>query len=142
MERHRNRSVPSEKITLSADQLLDRLNVLLGIDKVGSTATSIVHVADLSRDQIKSLLDNEEDLSKVAPRFLELLVAELLTDDGWSVHLVPNSNAKGPDIIAFGSRGSGEQIIVECKRWNRAVGVNVVRIVMYWVEIEYAPIWG
>jgi len=91
----------------------------------------------VTRDRLECLLRGEHDLQLVEPRFFEELVAELLAADGWrDIDLVSRLNAHGPDIIARGLQGD-ETLIVECKRWNGAVGIDVVRTVMYWVEQQF-----
>ena len=71
--------------------------------------------------------------------YFEILVAELLTADGWDIELVARNNAPGPDIIAISTkliRNVTLKLIVECKRYseNNPVDIDVVRKIMYWVN--------
>lgn len=117
----------------TSDEVLHRL---LALDRershVGSSTTTPV-----TRARAQFLLDHEDELKKVRPRDFENLVAELFRAEGCVVELVPRPNAPGPDIIVFGNHPDRTSMIVECKRWSGKVGVDVVRDVMYWVDLEY-----
>lgn len=132
----------SMRLSLDPKDVLERLSTTKD-GFVQHDHTAIAAMSEITRDKVYSLLANEKDLLTVQPRFFEELVAELLSADGWQhVTLVKRLNAHGPDIIAYLGDLRSESLIVECKRWNNSVGVDVVRTVMYWVVQEFQATRG
>jgi hypothetical protein len=83
-------------------------------------------------DLLLFLASQPEDLFRVTPRRFEELMAELLTDFGYDVHLTKQTRDHGIDIIAVGRStplGLDERYLIQCKRNapNNRVGVSVVR---------------
>lgn len=91
-----------------------------------------------------TLSENRRELEKVDPRHFEELIAELLKADGYEVHLIPRLNMPGPDIIAFCSTPSGDRqcFVVECKRWAKPVGIDIVRSMVYRIDHEFKASGG
>ena len=99
----------------------------------------------VSREDLINLAENQAELAKIDSRYFEELVAELLRADGYEdVNLIPQHNAPGPDIVAVCHNHSGgaQKFIVECKRWHNAVGIDVVRSMMYKIDLEYRASGG
>ncbi len=98
----------------------------------------------ITPSQVKTLIENRDELSRINPRLFEELVAELLKVDGNTVQLVNRHNAPGPDIIAHCQAPTGQKLefLVECKRWSKSVGIEVVRSLMYRVDQEFRSTGG
>jgi hypothetical protein len=77
-------------------------------------------------------------LFDLAPRQFEELVAELWAKFGWDVELTVPSRDGGRDVIAVKYSPAKARYLLECKRWNRKVGVQVVRSFHGVVEDEQA----
>ena len=83
-------------------------------------------LAEFNRKQnlIKSGTKSIPRIEALSPVEFESFVAEQLRKDGYSVKLTSASGDMGIDIIAI---GSSEKIVVQCKKWRKAVGQPVVR---------------
>lgn len=85
----------------------------------------------IATDQlIEQLSRQPADLYKLPPRKFEELIAELLRDMGWEVHLTKQTRDGGRDILAFLNTELGRFLcLVEAKRYSpeRPVGVEIVR---------------
>lgn len=96
---------------------------------------SIVQAAQpsivIATDQLIAHLSRQPtDLYKLPPRKFEELIAELLKDMGWEVHLTKQTRDGGRDILAFLNTDLGRFLcLVEAKRYSqeRPVGVEIVR---------------
>jgi hypothetical protein len=124
--------------SMTPESLLRHLRNVRGI--VDRTSYRIQIVPSIDQEFVRTLIENQEELLRIAPRKFEELVATLLLADGWEeVQLVSRINAPGPDIIAFGTHSDyvKQKLIVECKRWKNVVGIDVVRTIMYWANWEY-----
>jgi Restriction endonuclease len=126
---------------LSRDGLISFVRRLSG----ESSGFARLDLTNLLPSDLQNILSNLDELSAIHPRHFEALVAELLRADGYdSIRLVPRHNAPGPDIIALceGPSRQKQQYLVECKRWKDAVGVEVVRNLMYQVDFTYRVTGG
>lgn len=146
---HRNVAGTSQDVSQKLNYILDCYESLdLGIIIPNDSELKVYsNFYGVTPDDLKSLLSNSEELQKMSPRAFEILVADLLSIDGWEVDLVQRINAKGPDIIATSSKiinGVPQLLIVECKKYslNSKVDINVVRKVMSWVNEEYRSTMG
>lgn len=78
----------------------------------------------------EKLILKPELIYKISPRQFEEFIAELLSKEGLSVQLTPQTHDGGRDILAFCNTPVGKHLYyVECKRNspNRPVDVSVVR---------------
>ena len=129
------------------EAVLTPADVLEYLFDPGNQHTSSIagSLAALSLEDLRNLSLGAEDLQNVSSRQFEELIAELLRADGYQeVRLIPRHNAPGPDVIAIcaGPSGQQQQYLVECKRWRSAVGISVVRDVMYRVDTELRATGG
>jgi len=79
---------------------------------------------------IEHLSRQPTDLFKLPPRKFEEVIAELLADMGWEVHLTKQTRDGGRDILAFLNLDIGRLLcLVEAKRYSpdRPVGIDLVR---------------
>ena len=65
------------------------------------------------------------DIHTITPRRFEELVAEIFRSLGWQTRLTKQSADGGVDIYLF-EHATGQQAIVECKRYKGTVGIGVV----------------
>jgi restriction endonuclease len=87
---------------------------------------------------IKKFNYNPSALFKLTSREFEELVGELWAKFGWNVELTAKVRDGGRDLIAIRSNPVPHKFLIECKRWNEAVGVGVVRALHGVVEDEKA----
>jgi len=89
----------------------------------------VVAVTEINRELIAYLAKNPERLKKINDRDFEKLVAELLVGYGWTVELTRPTKDGGYDIFAIANDRSGvkQTWIIECKRWERKVGIEIAR---------------
>ncbi len=78
------------------------------------------------------LASQPDELFRLPPRRFEEILAELLSDVGYSVELTKQTRDDGIDIVAIGrstALGLDERYLVQCKRNapDNHVGVSVVR---------------
>lgn len=68
-------------------------------------------------------------LSNINPRVFEEMVAELMHSDGFEVEITKQTKDGGYDIVAYKSldRHNRIKFLVECKRYNRPIGIDIVR---------------
>jgi restriction system protein len=88
-----------------------------------------VNDAEVSLKELGAhLRRNVSDIYTISPRRFELLVAELFREHGYAVRLTKAARDGGYDVVLL-ERGSGEQTLIECKRYQvgRRVGVGAVR---------------
>lgn len=79
---------------------------------------------------LRYLNRNPNALYELAPRRFEELIAELLSREGFEVHLTPRTRDGGLDILAVQNSSVGRQLyVVECKRYarQRRIDVGLVR---------------
>lgn len=79
---------------------------------------------------IAELRKRPEDIYTISPRSFEELIAAVLDDMGWEVHLTQETRDGGRDILAYLQTEIGRLLcLVEAKRYspNRPVGVELVR---------------
>lgn len=90
---------------------------------------------------LAELRRNPKNLHELPPRKFEELVAEMLTRDGFSVTLTPETRDGGKDILAVNKTSLGNHLyLVECKRYapERPVDISLVRALYGVVEAEKA----
>jgi restriction system protein len=69
-----------------------------------------------------------EVLTRLSARDFEMLVADLYQRMGYSTALTRNSADGGYDVVATRTTpGRSERVLIECKRYEQAVGVQLVR---------------
>jgi division/cell wall cluster transcriptional repressor MraZ len=71
-----------------------------------------------------------KDMFGISSREFESLIAEILSDQGWNVHLTPRSKDGGFDVMASQQTDVGNVLcLVEAKRYHpdNKVGVEIVR---------------
>jgi transcription elongation factor Elf1 len=75
--------------------------------------------------------DHPEKLYEIPPREFEQLVASIFQEQfGYQTQLTPLTRDGGYDVVLYKERAPGlspERIIVQCKRYRKPVGVEVVR---------------
>jgi restriction system protein len=79
---------------------------------------------------VERLQKQPDDVYKLPPRQFEELIASLLDDMGWEVHLTQQTRDGGRDILAYLNTDVARLLfLVEAKRYNpkRPVGVELVR---------------
>jgi restriction system protein len=79
---------------------------------------------------VARLRSQPTDVYALSPRQFEQLIASLLDDMGWEVHLTQQTRDGGRDILAYLNTPLGRLLcLVEAKRYNpkRPVGVELVR---------------
>ncbi len=79
---------------------------------------------------IRHFAAHPEEMHRIGPRKFEELVAELLTREGYTTTLTPQSKDGGFDILALVTTVLGQHLyLVECKRYapDNPVGVSLVR---------------
>jgi len=86
------------------------------------------------------------DIYNLDPRKFEELVADVYLNMGYHVRLTQQTKDGGLDMVLL-EGGSGEQIIVECKRYSRSrkVGIDVVRNFIgakFLYEVDNGPVKG
>ena len=90
-----------------------------------------IAVQTVSAELIGYLAKHPEALYTLRPRQFEELIAELLANFGWEVHLTPPVKDGGYDIFAIskGDAGVRTSWIVECKKYKleNKVGVDIAR---------------
>lgn len=87
----------------------------------------IVIATDLLLDSLKK---QPADIHSLSPRQFEELVARLLDDMGWEVHLTQQTRDGGRDILAYLNTDLARLLcLVETKKYNpkRPVGIELVR---------------
>lgn len=65
------------------------------------------------------------DIHSITPRRFEELIAEIFRGLGWDASLTKQTRDMGVDIYIF-NNSSGDQAIVECKRYKGNVGIEAV----------------
>ena len=70
------------------------------------------------------LIRSRGNLKRMSPRRFEQHVADRFENDGWDTEVTPQSGDGGFDITLH---RKGVHAIVECKKWTKPVGVDVVR---------------
>ena len=88
------------------------------------------HIVDTSDRLFRSLCENPKLMYEISPRDFERVIAELLSDMGWSVELTPPAKDGGFDALALQQTELGPILcLVEAKRYrrDRKVGVELVR---------------
>jgi hypothetical protein len=89
-----------------------------------------VALSDLSSTLLAAISREPEIMFGLTPREFEVLVARLLADKGYTVHLTPLQKDGGYDIMARVDLPTGPVLtLVECKKWapDRPVTIEVVR---------------
>jgi HJR/Mrr/RecB family endonuclease len=106
--------------------------------------TRIITLDDTIRVQklIKSVYEDNEEIYRVDHFDFEVMIAELLREKGFIVHLTKKTRDGGKDIIALhDTNGLGlNKYLIECKRLraDRPVDINVVKNLCYTVNHEKA----
>lgn len=83
-----------------------------------------------SAELIRQLQRQPRSIYDLPPRAFEELLADILNDLGWEVHLTQTTRDGGKDILAYMNTELGRLLcLVEAKRYSehRKVGVDVVR---------------
>ncbi len=87
-------------------------------------------IVDATSFLIEKLRRRPEDVYSLPPRRFEELIANLIRDKGWEVHLTGATRDGGRDMLAYLDTRLGRLLcLVEAKRYspNRPVGVDLVR---------------
>ena len=90
----------------------------------------LIQLNEVSRKLLESIAIKPELMYKLSPRKFEELVARLLEDDGFDVHLTSETRDGGRDIFASLHLPVGKVLtLVECKKWsaNKKVSVQPIR---------------
>ena len=101
----------------------------------------LVAASEISNDLVRKLGRRPEAIFALSPRKFELLIAELLSRDGFDVTVTPATRDGGKDIIARMRTTAGSFVVfVECKRYaaTRPVGVSIARELIGVVHAERA----
>jgi RNA polymerase sigma factor (sigma-70 family) len=105
-------------------------------NNIKSTIAEISVIKDeINAELIRYFAKHPHKVHDIDANKFEKLVAELMKDMGYDVHLTPPTRDGGRDIIAVLNVPSNDQIvtIVECKRHrvDRPVGIDIVRSFLY-----------
>lgn len=85
-----------------------------------------INSEELTYDEIgKFLSNNYSEISTLTPRRVELLIADIFKNQGYSVEVTQVSRDGGYDIILFNN--GAKQIVVEVKRHKSKVGIDLIR---------------
>lgn len=108
-----------------------------GLKKLARLAndTSRVKLDEINGELIRHLARHPEKIYQIEPRKYEMLVAELLRDMGYDVHLTPPTADGGRDILAVIKVPPQKEILtlVECKRYSpdRKIGIDFLRSLLF-----------
>ena len=94
---------------------------------IHSVEPTIISASDFLVETIRK---KPSEVYNLPPRKFEELIATLLDDFGWDVHLTPATRDGGRDILAYLNTELGRILcLVEAKRYmaDRPVGVEVLR---------------
>jgi len=87
-------------------------------------------ILELNPLLFQAAADDPDLLKRLAPRHFEELVALLLQKAGYIVHLTTTTQDGGFDILAVRPfplpDGAGEDMLVQCKRYSRPIGISEV----------------
>ncbi|WP_299243054.1 restriction endonuclease [uncultured Aquimarina sp.] len=87
-----------------------------------------LEIVDNTKQLIRSIYNNNDQLTKVDSRGFEKIIADLLHSKGYEVELTKRTRDGGYDIIALTKVGTIPfKLIAECKRSASTVGVGIVR---------------
>jgi HJR/Mrr/RecB family endonuclease len=87
-------------------------------------------IITFSNELIRQLKSSPDTIYDITSRDFEELVAELLRDQGFEVHLTSPTRDKGRDILAFTHKGPITLLtLIEAKKYrkDRPVGIHLVR---------------
>jgi len=93
-----------------------------------------VSVDQINKELISYLARHPSVLYEISPYKFEELVAELLIDMGYSVHLTPPTRDGGRDILAVFKIPLGEILtIVDCKRYSlsQKIGPDIIQRLLW-----------
>lgn len=115
----------------------DFLSDLFGAIEIDYEAFAIlkefsINDSSLSLNELGSYLNtNISDIYSISPRKFEEIVADIYRNLGFNVRLTKQSRDGGFDVVLT-ENSSGDQIIVECKRYSkqRNISVGIVRQVL------------
>jgi len=97
-----------------------------------------IQLSDITAHLIKYLAGHPNLLYELSPRRFEELVAELLSDMGYEVHLTPQTRDGGRDVFAIFKLPPDREMLtlVECKRLTppNKVGVDVVERFLWTID--------
>ena len=79
------------------------------------------------RKKQKFLQANIEEVDRMSGTEFELFCKSLLEELGFEVDMTPSTGDYGVDLIA---RKDGKSTAVQCKRWNKKVGVKAIQEVI------------
>lgn len=135
-----------QKVQQHFDFLWEESTNILFEDLLASSIPSIQHeILTLSTEfwdsMLAELMRNPKSIYELPPRKFEELVAEMLTRDGFTVTLTPETRDGGKDIFAVNKTSLGNHLfLVECKRYasERPVDISLVRALYGVVEAEKA----
>lgn len=135
-----------QKVQKHFDYLWEESTDILFEDLLASSIPSVQkEILTLSTEFWNSMLAelrrNPKSIFDLPPRKFEELVAEMLTRDGFSVTLTPETRDGGKDILALNKTSLGNHLfLVECKRYapERPVDISIVRALYGVVEAEKA----
>jgi restriction system protein len=110
------------------DAITGYLNVYRAVRPDGRSQGLLDAAAIIRARWIDDLTTGAEALFRLSPRQLEVLVAALYQNLGYTVELTPPSRDGGRDVIATRQTpGQREVIDIECKSHTSPVGVEYVR---------------
>ncbi len=135
-----------QKVQKHFDYLWEESTDILFEDLLASSIPSVQkEILTLSTEfwnsMLAELMRNPKSIFDLPPRKFEELVAEMLTRDGFSVTLTPETKDGGKDILALNKTSLGNHLfLVECKRYapERPVDISIVRALYGVVEAEKA----
>lgn len=96
-----------------------------------------ISLEEISKELIKFLAKNPDEMRSLRPRKFEEFVQELLIDQGHTVELTKESRDGGLDIYVGLKTQFGTLLaIVECKKWaaNRPIPLDVIERFLYTVR--------
>lgn len=126
--------LPREASRLALQSLLGsyekNVNGLYLTEEQASSGVILPTLTDTAEILARRLLKEPNSIYQLSPRVFEELIAALLEDLGWKIHLTPATRDGGRDIVALIPSEIGNILcLVEAKRYrqDRKVGVGVVR---------------
>lgn len=99
-------------------------------EKHPETDVSKIKTPEIDKDVIRNIIENKNKILDISPRQFEELVSSVFKNMGYEIQMTPVTKDGGYDIVASKHIATGlspQKYIIECKRYSRPVGADVVR---------------
>lgn len=98
---------------------------------ISNDQSTSISLEEISKELIEWLVANPERLYSITPRTFELLIADILRNNGWDIEITSQTRDGGFDLYGIHKNvlGIKQNHIIECKRFaaHRKVDVGIVR---------------